>query len=135
MLMGVGIGMAAPEEQATLVSVQVALGRIEGVLSTVVTEHSRRIEDNARETSKVRVDFEAGLKAINLSMETGRTEGTKVLRELDGRIASNTSGVAEAKEDIKEIRDRQNNSWNKVAVILGPIIGGAAFFWPIIHKQ
>jgi hypothetical protein len=125
----------AGEEQATLIAVQVQLGRIEGVLSTVVTEHSRRIEDNAKETNKVRVDLEAQIKAVDLKLENGKENGNKLLREIDGRIAANTSTSVENKEDIREIRDKQDSDWGKKVSITGLLLAGAAFIWPIIQHR
>lgn len=125
----------AGEEQATLVAVQVQLGRIEGVLTTVVTEHSRRIEDNAKETNKVRVDLEAGIKAVDLKVENGKENGNKILREIDSRISSNTAGVQENKDDIKEIREKLNSGWTKTTGIGGLIVASAALIWPIIHNK
>lgn len=138
--------MSTGEDQTTnvtLVSVQVALGRIEGILQTIVTEHARRISDNEETTRKLRADLTAvkdeAAKAladysreIQKKWDDGTREGMKAFSEVTGTLASHTTTINDIKEDVRSVQDKQHNGLSRAAVILSPVISVGALIWSIV---
>lgn len=127
----------------TLVAVQVQLGEIKGILTTVVNEHSRRIAESEAFGRQLRIDLTAvndnaikrtaDLKAeVNTMAETGRKEGNLILQELNTKVTTNTNHIHELREDQKEIKEKQNATFGRVMLVLSPIIAAAALLWNVV---
>lgn len=127
----------------TLVAVQIQLSEIKGILSTVVGEHSRRITDTESANRQLRIDLTAvkdegqqaltmAINAVNQRFNDNAEKGNAVLREVDGKINTNTNNIIDLKADVQEVKDKQNATLGKTVMILSPIIATAALAWNMI---
>lgn len=129
-----------------LVSMQIQLGEIKGILNTIVTEHARRIGDSENNLRQVRFDLDAvkteakkdvGDLATRLTnMATKASEdGNKILLDLNRDITTNKSNISELKGDMTEVKEKQNSSTNRVLAVLAGIVGVASLLWNMIGDK
>lgn len=103
------------------VQIRVDIGELKGILTTVITEHGRRITDQEQIATKLRTD----LTAV-------KDEGNRELSITNTRVTQNTSGIEELKSDMKEVKDKINGSWQKIWTVLAFCVGGAGLIWNIL---
>lgn len=120
------------------------LGEIKGILNTIVNEHARRLTDLDSETKQLRVDLtavkeEAG-KAITtlsdkiqLKWDAAVAQGNIQLNDITSKIATMQSGIADNRQDIKDIVDKNHGTLGKVTVVISTCVAVLALVWQIIH--
>lgn len=107
----------------TITGVRIDIARLEGLLSGFLTDGVRRIEHNEKSTEKLRTD----LTAVK---ENCHTEVAAV----SARVNINAENIREIRDDVKEIRDKQNASFGRIIVVVSPLIAAAALLWSIFGK-
>ena len=140
--------MVSGEEQnnATMLNVQVQLGEIKGILQTLVSEHARRLADSEEAARRLRVDLTAVkdesskaladfMKDVQLRWENGTREGSKAFAELTGTLSAHTTTIADIKEDVRTVQDKQHNALAKASTVLSPIIAVGALIWSIVTNH
>ena len=140
-----GLGDSADiqaSQAISLVGVQVQLGEIKGILQTVVTEHARRLGTLDDATKQLRVDLtsvkeeaQRAIAALDLKYQQkwddASRQGIERLERMNKEATTAEGRIKENTDDIKEIKDKQNNSWTRTALVLSPIIAVAALLWNI----
>lgn len=100
----------------TIGQVRVDIGRLEGMLSQVISDYGRRITDAEVAHRQLRVD----LTAVNDNL------GAR-LAEVNTRVVKNTENVSELRTDITEINFKQNATLGRAMAVLSPLIALASF--------
>lgn len=136
-------GDESPSSASVLVSMQIQLGEIKGILNTIVTEHARRIGDTETAHRQLRFDLdsvkvEAKKDVADLSDKIYNTiskateKGNNTLHELNRDITTNKNNVTELRSDITEVKEKQNAAWGKAVMILSPIAAFGALAWNVL---
>jgi len=110
-----------PESPTDTSTIHVQLGEIKGILSTIVTEHARRITDQESVTRQLRTD----LTAVN-------SELTTKITGVDNKVITNTANIAELQKDVTETRTKQEAALPKAAQIMSPLIAAGSLIWAFI---
>jgi hypothetical protein len=100
---------------------QVQLGKIEGILTTLVTEHARRITDQESISRQMRTD----MTAMN-------TDHSGKINSVDGKTSINTTHISELRADVMEANTKSNAALPRTAQILSPIVAVGSLIWAII---
>lgn len=108
-------------DSAGMVAVHSQLGKIEGILSTIVTEHARRITDQEGVSRQLRID----LTAVNMDLNSK-------VGAVDTRVVTNTANILELKGDVQETKDKQNAALPRTAQIMSPLIAVGSLIWAVI---
>jgi histidinol dehydrogenase len=131
---------------AVLVQVQIQLGKIEGILSTLVTEHARRIADAEDVSRKLRTDLTAvkdeGAKAladfaekVQKRWEDTNKDTAQTAANLAGTISAHETTIQDIKNDVSGIQDKQHNGLSRAAIIVSPLVSVGALLWSIISNH
>lgn len=128
-----------------LMSMQIQLGEIKGILNTIVTEHARRLSDQESNARQLRNDLdavksEAKKDVVDLSnkindiISNAKEAGNKNLATVTENIVTNKNHISEIRTDVQEIRDKANGSWQRVTGILALIVAAGSVFWQVLGK-
>lgn len=107
----------------TITGIKVDLARLEGILTGFLTDGVRRIAEGERVSEKIRSD-----------LTTVKEDCHKELAVVANLVTVNTENVRDLREDIKDIRDKQNASFGRILLIVSPLISGAALLWNMLGK-
>lgn len=110
-----------PDTAPDMTSVHSQLGKIEGILSTLMTELNRRVSDQERASNQLRVD----LTAVN-------TELNAKINAVGTKVTTNTANISEIKGDTQEVKDKQNAALPRTAQIMSPLVAVGSLLWAII---
>lgn len=110
-----------PESTQDMGSVYVQLGEIKGILSTIVSEHARRLTDQELISRQMRVD----MTAMN-------TDLSGKINVVDGKTSTNTVHIAELRADLVDANNKSNAALPRTAQILSPIIAAGSLIWAFI---
>ena len=128
--------------EANMVSIQIQLGRIEGTLNTIVSEHGRRILDTEGSTRQLRFDLTAVKENATREVtelatkiadvfEKAKAEGNETRRQIEERVTTNKNNIEEIRGDVQELKDKQNAAFGKAMLIVSPLIAVAALIWNV----
>ncbi len=109
------------ETNTDMSAVHSQLGKIEGILSTVVTELGRRIGNQEQVSAQLRTD----LTAVN-------TEIRAYVGSVDTKVTTNIANISDLKSDVQEIKDKQNAALPRTAQIMSPLVAVGSLIWAII---
>lgn len=107
----------------TITGIKVDLARLEGILTAFLTDGVRRIEAGERVSEKLRTDL------TSVREDCHRELATSI-----NLVTVNTENIKDLRDDIKDIRDKQNATFGRILVIMSPLIAGAALLWNILGK-
>jgi hypothetical protein len=99
-------------EQGTLFSVSIALAEIKGILTTSLSDHGRQIADNKKTSEEIRNDLTA---VANMT-------------------TTHSANISDIRQDVSDIRDKQNNHWSRFAVAASSMVAIAGFLWSIFGR-
>jgi hypothetical protein len=116
--------MASGDESGTLIGVQLNIAKIEGMLTQVLTTYSAQIEENKKNTVQLRVDLTA------VKDNADRKAG-----ELSTKVTQNTSAIADIRDDIVQVRTKQDASFGKAMLIASPGISILALIWNVVGAK
>lgn len=109
-----------PPDSNTYTQIRVDIGELKGILTTVVTEHGRRIQDAETEQKQFRTD-----------LTNVKEKAAENVTEVSTRVTSNTEHIRDIRGDVQTINDKMNGSVNRAIQILSPLIATAAFGYAI----
>jgi esterase/lipase len=113
--------METGDEHNTVTQVRIDIAKIEGMLTQVILDHSRRIEDNAGDIKQVRNDLTAVKDQSNNSVSN-----------LSARVDVSIDNIKDIRSDISSIQLRLDNALAKSAVVLSPIIAIGTLIYTIV---
>lgn len=99
-------------ENDTITGVRIDIARLEGILTGFLTDGVRRIEQS------------------EIDIRTQRTD----MNAIDNRVTGNTSAIHDIREDVKNISDKQNSSFNRVLAVIASIVAAASMLWNVMGK-
>lgn len=109
-------------QAVNIVSVQIQLGEIKGILQTVVAEHARRLTGLDDTVKQLRTDLVSikessshDLAALRdntqIKWDEAAKQGNSELIRINKDLTTLEGGIKENREDIKEIREKSNRIW------------------------
>ena len=107
----------------TITGVRIDIARLEGMLTSFLTDGVRRIENGEKVSEKIRTDLTAVKEGCHSDLAV-----------VASKVTINTENIKELREDIKDIREKQNASFGRILLIMSPIISAAALLWNMIGK-
>jgi hypothetical protein len=110
-----------PDSTQDMGSVYVQLGEIKGILSTIVSEHARRLTDQEIISRQMRTD----MTAMN-------TDLSGKINSVDGKTAINATHITELRADMVEANNKANAALPRTAQIMSPIVAVGALIWSFI---
>jgi len=129
------MGNTGEEISSTLLTgMQIQLGRIEGTLNTIVTEHARRIGDTEMNQRQLRTDLDAVKNEAAKQTTDLSTKLVEKIAMVDTKATTNTSNISAMVTDIQEVKDKQNGSWQKVWTVLAFAVASAGLLWNVVGK-
>jgi len=110
-------------ESDNYTQIRVDIGELKGILTTVITEHGRRITDTEQKVSQLRTD----LTAV-------KEEVTKEVTAVSTRVTTNTGDISNIREDIKTLFDRASQNFPRATAVSALIIALGGFLWNVFGK-
>ena len=127
------MGTNSDEISSTLLTgMQIQLGRIEGTLNTIVTEHARRIADTEVNQRQLRTDLDAVKNEAAKQTNDLSTRLVEKIAAVDTKANTNTNNISAITTDVQEVKDKQNGSWQKVWTVLAFVVAGVSAAWNIL---
>lgn len=126
------MGTSEEISSTLLTGMQIQLGRIEGTLNTIVTEHARRIGDTEQNTRQLRTDLDAVKNEATKHTNDLSTRLIEKIATVDTKTNTNTNKITDIQSDVQEVKDKQNGSWQKVWTVLAFVVAGASAAWNIL---
>lgn len=132
-------------QAVSLLTLQVQLGKIEGILQTIVAEHARRLSDLDENAKQLRNDLTAvkenAAREIASLRDNAQAKwddankaGLVELKRINEAITNLENGRRENREDIQEIRNRQAQNWPRVLSVLSLIIACGMFVIALLGR-
>lgn len=103
--------------------IRVDIGELKGILTTVITEHGRRITDTEQKVNQLRTD----LTAV-------KEEVTKEVTSVSTRVTTNSGDISNIREDIKTLFDRASQNFPKTTALIAVVIAAGSLLWNVFGK-
>jgi len=110
-----------PDSAQDMGAIYGQLGEIKGIISTLVTEHARRLTDQEIISRQMRTD----MTAMN-------TDLNGKIGAVDGKTAINAAHITELRADMVDANNKANAAMPRTAQILSPVIAIGALVWSFI---
>lgn len=116
-------------ELDTIGQVRVELAELRGMMTTVVTDHGRRITGLEDVTTKIRGDLTAVNDNLHSKIATLLESGNKRAAEIEKQITTNTANITELRQDVTTVESKQYGLGARVAQYVSPVLATAALFF------
>ncbi|ALY09292.1 membrane protein [Arthrobacter phage Nellie] len=107
-------------ESDNYTQIRVDIGELKGILTTVITEHGRRITDIEQNAVRLRTD----LTAV-------KDEITKEVTSVSTRVTTNSGDISNIREDVKNLFDRAGQSFPRTTAVIALIVAAGGFLWNV----
>ena len=108
-------------DQNTLSQLRVDVGELKGIMNTMVLSHGEQLRSHSQALTQLRTD----LTAV-------KNEANRDLNEVSKVAEATKNNLAAVKEDVGEIKTRQNGAATKVFQVVSPLAAVGALIWSFI---
>jgi histidinol dehydrogenase len=115
--------METGDEHNTVTQVRIDIAKIEGMLTQVILDHSRRIDAN-----------DADIKLVRNDLSAVKDNGNSALSALSARVDVSIDNIKDIRTDVSAIQTRLDNALAKSITVLSPIIAIGTLIYTIVAQ-
>lgn len=110
----------------TIGQVRVELAELRGMMTTVISDHGRRLTELEHSTIQLRTDLTAVNNNILEKISGLLSDGNKRGNDITNQLTANTSNIADMKADIVDIQAKNHSAGTRIATYITPVLSAVA---------